>query len=619
MNERSLAIVCVALATLLPQWAAAQARPVDRPAVPPPDGEPETSTPTVPAVPPDTSEPTGTDETDTPAGGGNGGGAPRPADDIAESREQPLTDEQRAQMVTSLGELPSGVDRAPRRFVFPPYLREWGPEHDTTVLFPLYFRSRVRESQWLFIPPYFQLRSPTANTDVVFPFFFRFNGTRSDTSRYSTTVIPPVWVHQSRGPGLARTSAYGAFPLFSYHESFSADGRLEGEHLVIPAALTYHRWFRGGQHTITPFFQYVRSGSSTTWTAGPVVPLVAHHHSPSLDWTLVWPLAFFHRHERETNARLTVVGPFWTSSTPTSVSVNFAPIFFHSHDRTSSRTTVLPLFHTEWSREHFTLITPLAGYTRVGNESTLITPLYQNHRGATQLDAIAPFFYYGRDPRLGTSTLQVLNFVHNRRPTGYSWTFFPLIGRIHEEGRFDTTITPLFAHSNNQTQRSTTTWVFPNIHVERSPEHRVVNVYPFWFSAAGRGWHHNVFFPFVWDIGNRTEGRQVTVIAPFYAHSGDRTGYTRWAFPDVFWWRHGSGETLSWGYDIAPFFQYAEPHPGDYSWTVLYGLAGHRRQGSYEQTRVFWATIDHSAPPGTVTQRRASTTAPRTRDTLLDL
>jgi hypothetical protein len=544
-------------------------------------------------------------------------GARAPAEDAAESREQPLTEEQRARMIPSEGELPDPRERAPRRFFLPPYLREWGPEHDTTVLFPLYFNSRVRDTSWLLIPPYFRLRSPTSATDALFPLFFRSTGTSPDGARHDTTIVPPVWVHRATGPERARTLAYGAFPLFSYLERFNREGRLEGEHLIIPPLLTVHRWTRTSQQTITPVFQYVREGSSTTWTAGPVIPLVARHASPTTRWTLAWPLMFFHRSNLVEDRHLTVVGPFWTERGPGSLSVNLAPLFFHSHTRTDSRTTLFPLFHTESSRAHFTLITPLGGYTRASGESTLVLPLYQNHRGVSQLDAVAPLFFYARNPRAGTSTVSVLNFVHSTRPTGYSWTFFPLIGRIHEEGRFDTTITPLFAHSYDEARRASTTWVFPNVHVERSPTHRVVNVYPLFFHAATREWHHNVLFPFVWDVGNRAERRQTTVIFPFYAHVGDRSGYTRWAFPDVFWWRHGSGETLSWGYDIAPFFQYAEPRRGDYSWTVLYGLAGHRRQGNYEQTRVFWATIDHRRPDGA--PRPSARRVPTDRDVVLDL
>ena len=298
-----------------------------------------------------------------------------------------------------------------------------------------------------------------------------------------------------------------------------------------------------------------------------MLPLVARHTSPSARWTLAWPLLFFQRSNLVEDRHLTVVGPFWTERSPGSLSVNLAPLFFHAHTRTDSRTTLFPLFHTESSREHFTLVTPVGAYTRAGGESTLILPFYQNHRGISQLDAIAPLFFYARNPRAGTSTVSVLNFVHSTRPTGYSWAFFPLIGRIREEGRFDTTITPLFAHSYDESRRASTTWVFPNVHVERSPSHRIVNVYPLFFHAATREWHHNVLFPFVWDVGNRTERRQTTVVFPFYAHVGDRGGYTRWAFPDVFWWRHGSGETLSWGYDIAPFFQSAEPRRGGLLYT----------------------------------------------------
>lgn len=563
-----------------------------------------------------------TDEAGEGAEGGERGGQRAPAEDAAESREQPLTDEQRARMVPSEGELADPSERAPHRFFFPPYLRETGPNHDTTVLFPLYFNSRVNDQRWLLIPPYYRLRSQRVASDAVFPLFYYSRGLTDDGGTYSTFVIPPVWHHQSRGPDAARSLAVGVFPLFSYYERFARDGRLTGEHLVIPGLLTFHAWWQGGQTTITPLFQYFRAGASRTWLAGPVVPLFAHHTSPESDWT--WSLIFYRRMVHSTNTSLTVVGPFWTENSPTSTSINLAPVLFHSHNRTDSRTTLLPFFHTESSRDHFTLVTPLGGYTRTGSESTLVLPFYQNHRGATQLDAIAPLFFYSRNQRMGEYTVSVLNFVHNVRPTGYSWTFFPLIGRVHEEGRFDTTLTPLFAHSYDVGRRASTTWVFPSIHVERSPEHRVVNVYPLVYHAAGRQWHHNVVFPFVWDIGNREQGRQTTVIFPFYAHVGDRTGYTRWAFPDIVWWQHGEGETRSWGYDITPFFQYSEPRPGDYSWTIFYGLAGHRRQGNFSQTRVFWATIDSGRPNTAASNAPAAQAARASRDraaqdVLLDL
>jgi hypothetical protein len=548
------------------------------------------------------------------------GGSQAPAEDSAESREQPLTDEQRARMVTTEGELADANDRAPRRFFFPPYLREWGPQHDTTVLFPLYLRSRVRDTSWLLIPPYFRLRSPMANTDAFFPLVFHTAGRRGDGSTYSTTVVPPVWLHRSQGPDHARVLAHGVFPFYSYHESFGRNGRLEGEHLVIPALLTVHRWTRTSQQTITPLFQYVRDGSNVTWTAGPVVPLVARHSSPSLHWTLIWPLLFFHRNAVDDNRQLTVVGPFWTEQTSNGTSVNFAPLFFHGHGRGWARTTVFPLFHTEHSREHFTFATLLGGYTRVRDESTLVLPFYQNHRGTTAFDSVAPLFYYGRNRYTGTSTIQVLNFVHSTRPTGSTTVLFPLFAHIHEEGRFDTTITPVFGHSYDQMRRLRIV-IAANVHFESSPAHRVFNIYPLLYTAAGRGWHHNVFFPFVWDLGNRDEGRQTTVLFPFYAHVGDRRGYTRWAFPNVIWWRHGSDETLSWGYDIAPFFQYGEPRRGDYYWSVLYGLAGYRRQGSYEQTRVFWASIDNRRPPSPP-RASGSTTARNDRpshDVIVDL
>ncbi len=52
--------------------------------------------------------------------------------------------------------------------------------------------------------------------------------------------------------------------------------------------------------------------------------------------------------------------------------------------------------------------------------------------------------------------LVALNVFHSVSNTGYAWGIFPFIGRFHQYGRFDTTATPLFVHSEVFTSRTST-------------------------------------------------------------------------------------------------------------------------------------------------------------------
>ena len=208
---------------------------------------------------------------------------------------------------------------------------------------------------------------------------------------------------------------FGAFPFFSYREEFGENGRLHGEHLVIPALLTYHQWWPTGAFTLVGPFVYFRQHSDTNWA---LVPFVFHHSTPQRSWTLIPPLLSYRSHSYEDDDTFTLVGPFFAETAPQLSSYNLAPVFFYRHDHDRTRVTIVPLFHTETGPNHFVLITALGGVARDGAESTVVTWLYQNHRGQTNVDAIAPLFFYSRTPRLGAMTLAVLPIgFFSRSPT----------------------------------------------------------------------------------------------------------------------------------------------------------------------------------------------------------
>lgn len=544
--------------------------------------------------------------------GVSGGGEEEPVA-LPMEAERPLTPEQRRMLVPAPGELTDREQTGHTRLLLPPYMEERGRGHHTRVFFPLYFESRYRGEYRLLIPPYYRLRTSSVQGDVVFPFYFRFRGEQGG-GRWATDVIPPGWLHTRRGPEQAHATAFGLAPLFSYAEVFDRQGRLEHEHLVIPPLLTFHRWWPTGQTTIVGPVVYLRDRGTVDWA---VVPFVVSHTSPELSWRVIPPLLYYQRVAHHDERTFTLVGPYFSDVGPGVASYNFAPLFFHWHDRTSHRTTVVPLFHTESGPSRFMLVTPLGGYVRHDGESTLVLPFYQHHRGVTDWDAVMPLFYYSRTPRLGQRTLIAGPVFWSSSPSGSGWGVFPFVARFQEYGRYDTLVTPLFARVIVPPERRSVTWVFPTVHAESAPDYRFFNVYPLLFTARGRDWHHNVFFPLVWDVGNRATGSQITVVAPFYVRVADRNSSTRWIFPNFVSWDSVREGQRSFGWDLFPLVQYGEPRPGDMYWSVLHGLVGYRRQGSYQQYRLFWIPFGTSGPA--VLSARDVRRGGGTTDTLMEL
>lgn len=505
-----------------------------------------------------------------------------------------ITPEQEREIGPAPGEVPERDISGHRRVLIPPFMYEWGRGYHTTVLFPVYFHVNRREENYWLVPPYFRVRTPRLAGDVFFPFYARYRGEEADGTRWATDVVLNSYWHFSRGPERAHAASVGIAPLFFYGETFGRNGRLEREHLIIPPLLTYHRWWSTGQTTVAGPYFYVRDRSAVTWG---LAPFVFGHSTSQATWTALPLLLSYRRVDHIENRAFTLVGPVWSESGPNLFTLNIAPFLFHARDRDSSRTTFVPLFHTERGREHFTLVTPLGGYTRSSAGSTLVLPLYQNHRGDYDLDAVAPLFVSWRNPRLGASALSAgLIFFHSQSPTGYSWVLFPLVGHFHEYGRYSTIATPLFVHSNVMATRSRATWVFPVFHAESSPSHSLFNIYPLLWTARGRDWHHTVFVPFFADIANRTTGQHI-LITPLYGRVASRTNVTQWVFPLNFFWASTRMGEHSWGMDIDGLFQYGRPRAGDVYWSVLYGLVGYRRQGSYEQLRVLYIPFTLSGTP----------------------
>jgi hypothetical protein len=506
---------------------------------------------------PTAAEPAATEP--SPPGDGDAAAENTPASNTPARQAPPvpaLTPEAQATLGVAPGAVPSwpDPDRNVHRTLVPPFLLlERSANRSTTVVFPFFFRERRGQDVSLLVPPYFQYRSPTTRTDVVFPLYFRWRGLLDDGGRYATDIIPPVYAHSWEGPALAHGSAFGVAPLFFYGDSFDRTGALAREHLVIPPLLTFHTWRPEHALTVAGPFYYDRLRNDTDWG---LAPLFFAGNDLTSNYLLIPPLLTYHTENRAEGTNLTVVGPFWTSNTAESTSFNLAPVFFHRHDRTTSRTTLFPLFHTYSGPEERTFVSPVAYYHREGADTTLITPLYQRHRGATNWDAVLPIFYSSREPRTGAHTEAVL---------------------------------PLFYH--RRTEASNTWWLLPTIHSHSEPGSSYFNIYPLVFTGRDGPRRHTVLAPLFFDFANSETGTRATMVTPLFWRFSTPESVHMLA-GNFLWISSQRQGVRSFEWHLLPVFSYARPRPEDVSWNVLFGLVGYRRQGTHSQLRLLYIPIN---------------------------
>jgi hypothetical protein len=496
------------------------------------------------------------------AGGAPSGAAPEgvtPAESSGARRAPAqvpvLTPEARAELGSAPGEAALASDDVQRLLVPPLFLMERGRDRATTAVFPLFFRDRRGASEGIFVPPYYRYRSPTLQADAFFPFFFHWRGAREAGGDWSTLVVPPVYVHRWQGRGELQGRAFGVAPLFFYGESFDEDGALRREHLIIPPLLTVHTWRPEHAFTLIGPFFYDRLRADTDWGLAPLVFGGSNLHGSYL---YLPPLLTFHRENRDENRSLTVVGPFWYTRSPEAISFNLAPLFFHHHDRTSSRTTFAPLFHIDASPERRTVVTPFFYWGRRGDERTFVSWLYQYHRGTTDWDAVAPFFFSSRERVTGHHTEALLPFFYHRS-TSNSRTLFVL--------------PPLF-------------------HYEREGRDWFFNAYPLLtFLGGNEERSYTVLGPLFARFQNHRERTDFMMVTPLFWRYSTPESNTL-VIPPVLWMESQRQGVRSYEWHLLPLFSYARPRPEDVSWNILFGLIGYRRSGSHRQLRLFYAPID---------------------------
>lgn len=463
--------------------------------------------------------------------------------------------------------------------VLPPfvYARESGTE--SIGLFPLFYWRQSQETTELLIPPYYLMRG-AENWDVLFPLFFWYRG-----EGHHTWLIPPVWHHES-----SDGFDFGIAPLVM-------TGRHGHNHYtLIPPLLTIDWGSEHERFTFATLFWRIQERRVEHWG---LFPFLWVENAETSSYTIAPPF-FFRFEDREEGTALTVVPPFYHRDEPTGSYFGIPPLFHHNSGPGHTSTTIFPLL-THYSEEPDAFRLVAGGvfwYWRDHGDETIVTPFYQRFRGATEMDAVAPFFFHVRDPRTSSSALAIPPLIwHFEDPASVATVVAPFFARFEERGRNATWITPLVANHQDYERGDETTWIFPTIQISRWHDGDAVNIHPIWYFESVPSHRHAVFAPFWWD---------------FESFEGTRNRYTV-AFP--FFWRFREGNTTStlvlnvyhrervrqdsseWEFHIFPFFSYGESSQGGHWWRIFYGLAGYERRGPYGITTLFYVPFQTDGPP----------------------
>jgi hypothetical protein len=471
-------------------------------------------------------------------------------------------------------------DPSDMQLVIPPFLytREGGAQ--TIGLFPLFYLREAAPTTELVIPPYYLMRGPE-NWDVLFPLFWWYRG-----QNHHTWIIPPVWSHEAPDG-----FDFGIAP-------FVMTGRHDDRHYtLIPPLLTLDWGSHGERFTFaTLFWRILERENVEHWGLFPFLWV----ENTENDSYIIQPPFFFRFEDREEGTALTIVPPFYHRDEPNGSYFGIPPLFHHNSGPGHTSTTIFPLL-THFSEEPDVMRLVAGGlvwYWRDHGDETIVTPFYQRFRGATELDAVAPFFFHVRDPRQHSSALAIPPLVwHFEDPASVATVIPPFFARFEERGRETTWITPLVANHQHHERGDETTWVFPTIQVSRWHDGDAVNIHPLWYFESVPSHQHSVLAPFWFD---------------FESFEGDRNRYTVF-FP--FFWRFREANTTStlvlniyhrervrsesseWEFHFFPFFSYGENSQGGHWWRIFYGLAGYERRGPYGITTLAYIPFQTDGPP----------------------
>lgn len=478
------------------------------------------------------------------------------------------------------------------QLAIPPVLIERRGGIATTAVFPLFYLRESGDTSELVIPPVYH-REGTQQGDVVFPIFWWLRG-----PGWHTWIVPPVWSHSS-----PTGHAFGIFPLL-------ATGRDHASYYhVVPPLLTL-AWGDDDEDYLFAgaLFYRLRIRDEERWG---LFPFLWWYSTPGEDYQFVAPF-YFRRHDERAEQTLTIVPPalFYHSDQPRESWWGIAGLLHHDEGPGFHSTTIPPLlFHYSEEPEVFRLATPLFLYFQEHGSETLVTYLYQRYRGATELDAVAPIFWWIRDPRDHSETLVILPVLARWTSPAFANTIvFPFFAHFDEYGRHQTWITPLVANTRDLEHGDETTWVAPTFQYSHWRDGEAFNIHPLWYYEHVPSHRHYVLFPFWFDFEQYERHDRYTVAFPFYWRFVEGVTETQ-IFLNTYFRRREWRAEQRWEYEIhlAPLFDYGESSSGEHWWRVLYGLIGWEHRRDHDRLWLLYIPIDfgHAAPEPAATATSA--------------
>jgi hypothetical protein len=289
-----------------------------------------------------------------------------------------------------------------------------------------------------FVLDYFFRRDADHRTDAVFPFYWNIRSRRADGEWRTDSFGLPPFVVRFDNQGMTNWFVLNGYYRYATDGSDRWDAGVtpfyfgghspERDYTVIPPALYVHYRSAESETTVLgPAFRYRAPGKR----ASGVLPLYAHVKEPDEEVWVVPPALTLRW--RGPDAALTLVGPFYDWSTPTSRASGLAPLvmrgrsadehylfvppllFFHWGDKNGEGTLAGPiyagtrpdgydvaiapfLFTSRTGEQHFTLALP--GILHFGDgidETTVVGPIYHRETAEGRATGVAPFFFSSRD------------------------------------------------------------------------------------------------------------------------------------------------------------------------------------------------------------------------------
>ena len=481
----------------------------------------------------------------------------------------------------------------------PPVLFDRHGQVTTTAVFPMFYLREEPGSSELVIPPIYH-REAAESADVVFPLFWWWRG-----EGWHTWAVGPVLHHEDADShdfliapllftGRHHDRYYHVLPEFLTVGFGSAD-----EDLLFAGGLFYRWRLRLDEH----------------WG---IFPFLWVHNSPEEEYTFVPPV-FFRWRNPETDRTLTIIPPVYYQEDPHESFWGVAGLVHHDEGPGFHSTTIPPLlFH--WSEEaataehasSFRLSTPLFLYMNERGTETLISWAYQRYRGATEFDAVVPFYLHTYDPRDHSQTTMATPLVWNWSDPGRNnWAIIPFMLHLDDYGRSRVWLTPLAGQFTNHETHDETTWIAPTIQISRWHDGDAVFFHPLFYYESVPAHRLAVVMPLWWDFEQfntelpagspRETLTRYQVALPFWVHVHEGITETQLVLTNYYRRREWANEgRWDWEIHISGLFDYGETSDHEHWWRILYGLFGFEHRLDHDRLWLFWMPIDFGHPAPTL-------------------